>query len=212
MTGLKWADRVFTGSAGSVPPWRRLWRGLFIDGRYRTQVKGAGWRMSIRHVAWPRCHLADWLRTELASRGESWGFDRCLPCRRDRSSELETALREGSSVTLRPYRINSGTASGRPAPHCRLQPAKIASDRILPARTMVTKIRTACRIVCATRPCRGSNHPAIALCWLLNIRGLRYCTHPVVHGFAVAGHDAVMLICFAPPPKVRAGGAIWART
>ena len=63
----------FTGSAGFCVVLRDM-AGVFIDGRYRTQVKA---QVDLDHftpVPWPETSLADWLKVQLPDGGRV-GFD-----------------------------------------------------------------------------------------------------------------------------------------
>ena len=68
---LKWLTG-FTGSAGFCAALRDV-AGVFIDGRYRTQVK-AQVAEDFTPVPWPETTLGDWLRTQLSA-GCCVGFD-----------------------------------------------------------------------------------------------------------------------------------------
>ena len=190
---LKWLTG-FTGSAGFCAALRDV-AGVFIDGRYRTQVK-AQVADVYTPVAWPEVSLADWLRTELPQ-GGIVGFDPWLHAA-GQIEQLETAL-EGSSVTLR----RTGNLVDRiwaDQPALPMQPAKLHpiefageahGDKIARlAGSLRDKGRAAAVITLPD-----------SLCWLLNIRGSDIARNPVVHGFAVL-HDAGHVDLFVAPAKL----------
>ncbi|HBM39910.1 MAG TPA: X-Pro aminopeptidase, partial [Sulfitobacter sp.] len=92
---LKWLTG-FTGSAGFCAALRDV-AGVFIDGRYRTQVK-AQVADVYTPVAWPEVSLAEWLRAQLPQGGVI-GFDPWLHAA-GQIAQLEDAL-DGSGITLR---------------------------------------------------------------------------------------------------------------
>ncbi len=85
----------FTGSAGFCVVLRDV-AGVFIDGRYRTQVK-AQVADVYTPVHWPEVSMADWLRGQLPDGGRV-GFDPWLHTV-EQITQAEAAL-AGSGVTL----------------------------------------------------------------------------------------------------------------
>ena len=86
----------FTGSAGFAIVLPDI-AGVFIDGRYRVQVKHQVDLTAFTPVPWPEVKPGDWIRTHL-DRGVL-GFDAWLHSA-DEIARLEAAL-AGSAVTLR---------------------------------------------------------------------------------------------------------------
>ena len=92
---LEWLTG-FTGSAGFCLVLPQI-AGVFIDGRYRLQVRS---QVALDHftpVPWPETKPGDWLRDQLPQGGVI-GFDPWLHTR-DQIDKLEKAL-EGSGIVL----------------------------------------------------------------------------------------------------------------
>ncbi|MGB3244590.1 MAG: aminopeptidase P family N-terminal domain-containing protein, partial [Sulfitobacter sp.] len=86
----------FTGSAGFCAVLPEI-AGVFIDGRYRTQVK-AQVASEYTPVPWPDIQLGEWLRDQLP-KGGVVGFDPWLHTP-GQIAQVEAAL-DGSGVTLK---------------------------------------------------------------------------------------------------------------
>ena len=99
----------FTGSAGFAAVLADV-AGVFIDGRYRVQVRG---QVDLDHftpVDWPQTKLAIWLREHLPGGGRV-GFDPWLHSV-DEIGKLSEAL-SGSGITLVPHLpANAQTVTG----------------------------------------------------------------------------------------------------
>ena len=94
---LQWLTG-FTGSAGFCCALRET-AGVFIDGRYRTQVKS---QVDLAHyspVPWPEISLADWLKEQMPN-GGTVGFDPWLMTQGQLNMH-EDALAD-SGIVLRP--------------------------------------------------------------------------------------------------------------
>jgi Xaa-Pro aminopeptidase len=179
---LQWLTG-FTGSAGFciVLPDAA---GVFIDGRYRTQVKGQVDLASFTPVPWPEVKPGDWIRAGLAS--GVIGFDPWLHTA-DEVARLETAL-EGSGVSLRVTSnfVDTIWPDQPPAPLGRafVHPEALAGETGGDKRA-----RLAAEL-------RGAGQTAAVLtlpdsiCWLLNIRGADVPRNPILHGFAILHADA----------------------
>jgi Xaa-Pro aminopeptidase len=96
---LQWLTG-FTGSAGFCIVLPEI-AGVFIDGRYRTQVKGQVDLAYFTPVSWPETKPGDWIRAHLAA--GTIGFDPWLHSE-DEIAKLTEAL--GGTVTLRPLAEN----------------------------------------------------------------------------------------------------------
>lgn len=192
----------FTGSAGFaiVTPDRA---GVFIDGRYRVQVKAEVDASAFTPVHWPETRPAAWLREALPEGGRI-GYDPWLHTRAEIRA-LEQGL-TGSGIALIAVEHNPVDAiwQGQPEPPVgavRLWPDAVAGESAADKRARIAAdLRTAGqRATVLTLP--------DSLSWLLNIRGADVPKNPVVQGFAILednGHVAV----FANPakfgPEVRA--------
>lgn len=192
----------FTGSAGFaiVTPDRA---GVFIDGRYRVQVKAEVDASAFTPVPWPEVKPAAWLRDALPAGGRI-GYDPWLHTRAEIRA-LEQGL-AGSGIALIAVEHNPVDAiwpdqPQPPAGAVRLWPDAVAGETATDKRARIADALRAAgqRATVLTLP--------DSLSWLLNIRGADVPRNPVVQGFAILednGHVAV----FANPakfgPEVRA--------
>jgi Xaa-Pro aminopeptidase len=183
----------FTGSAGFCVALADV-AGVFIDGRYRTQVK-AQVADVYTPVHWPEMSLAAWLRQQLPEGGRV-GFDPWLHTV-DQIAQAEKAL-SGSGIALVQWDNLVDTIwADQPAPP--MSPAKIhplefagETHEAKRARLAKTLVETGARAALITLP--------DSICWLLNIRGSDIERNPVVHGFAVLHSDGTVDL-FSEPSK-----------
>lgn len=189
---LQWLTG-FTGSAGFcvVLPDRA---GVFIDGRYRTQVKGQVDLAHFTPVPWPDVTAGAWIREHLAA--GVLAYDPWLHTA-DEIAKLETALEE-TGVTL--YATKNfldaiwpdqpAPPQGRAFPH----PLALAGESSADKRARLAEVlrRAGQRAAVITLP--------DSLCWLLNIRGADVPRNPVLHGFAIL-HDDARVTLFADAAK-----------
>jgi len=168
----------FTGSAGFCAVLEAV-AGVFIDGRYRTQVKSQV-APEFTPVAWPETHLAEWLKDALPN-GGIVGFDPWLHTF-GQIEELESKL-DGSAITLRQCgnlidRIweDQPTAPMEPA---KIHPLEFAGETHRDKRERLSKglAEAGQKAALITLP--------DSLCWLLNLRGADIPRNPVVQGFCV---------------------------
>ncbi len=168
--------------------------GVFVDGRYRTQVKEQVDLSVFVPVPWPDVKPGEWLREHLAE--GRVGFDPWLHTA-DEIARIEAAL-EGSGVTLTAVRnmVDAIWADQPPPPQGRafVHPEALAGESAAQKRA---------RLAAELRG-RGERAAVItlpdSLCWLLNIRGADVPRNPVLHGFAVL-HDDGRVTLFADPAK-----------
>ncbi len=191
---LQWLTG-FTGSAGFCIVLPGV-AGVFIDGRYRTQVKAQVDPAAFTPVPWPEVKPGDWVRQHLA--GGTLGFDPWLHSAEE-IGKLETSL-EGSGVTLSRCTENPVDAiwPDQPAPplgRVFVQPDHLAGESHAAKRARLAEgLRTAGqRAAVLTLP--------DSLCWLLNIRGADVPKNPVVQGFAVL-HDNARVDLFLAEAKL----------
>ena len=189
---LQWLTG-FTGSAGLCIVLPEM-AGVFIDGRYRTQVKAQVDLAQFIPVPWPEVKPGDWLRTHLAA-GEI-GFDPWLHTAEE-IARLRTAL-QGGSVTLRATKnMVDGIWPDQPAPP---QGRAFAHPDDLAGETSTAKRD---RLAAGLRD-KGERAAVItlpdSLCWLLNLRGSDVPRNPVLHGFAIL-HDDGRVTLFAEAAK-----------
>jgi Xaa-Pro aminopeptidase len=190
---LEWLTG-FTGSAGfCIALMDRA--GVFVDGRYRVQVRAQIDAAAFTPVNWPEVKPGPWLRDALPHGGRV-GFDPWLHTRKE-IADIEAAL-TGSGVVLIPSaNLVDAVWPDRPAPPqapARLHPPEFAGEDSGTKRA---------RLAAALRT-RGARAAVLTLpdsiCWLLNIRGADIPRNPLVQGFAVL-HDTGHLTLYADPAK-----------
>ncbi|MGY6635201.1 MAG: M24 family metallopeptidase [Alkalilacustris sp.] len=188
----------FTGSAGFAIVLPAV-AGVFVDGRYRVQVRAQVDTDHFTPVAWPTTKPGDWLRGA-APNGAVVGFDPWLHTR-DEIARLTTAL-EGSHITLRavdnPVDRIWTDRPARPRGAIRAHPDALAG------RTAQDK----CRDLAQTLARAGHRAAVLSLpdslCWLLNIRGADIARTPVVQALAIL-HDTGRVTLFVDPDRLDAG-------
>jgi Xaa-Pro aminopeptidase len=181
---LQWLTG-FTGSAGFAVVLPEV-AGVFIDGRYRVQVKGQVDLAAFTPVPWPEVKPGDWIRDHLAS--GVVGFDPWLHTA-DEMDRLGAAL-AGTDVTLRPvgnmvdaiWPDQPAAPKGAAFPH----PLSLAGESSAEKRA---------RLAEGLR--QGGQDAAVitlpdSLCWLLNLRGADVPRNPILHGFALLGADGAV--------------------
>ncbi len=190
---LQWLTG-FTGSAGFCIVLPDL-AGVFIDGRYRTQVKAQVDLAHFTPVPWPDVLPGDWLRQHLAA-GEV-GFDPWLHTA-DEIARISGAL-AGSGVTLRPVRnLVDGIWPDQPA--APLGKAFVHPDALAGETSAAKRARLADGLRAAGQRAAVITLPD-SLCWLLNIRGADVPRNPILHGFAIL-HDDARVTLFAEAAKI----------
>lgn len=172
----------FTGSAGFCAALRNV-AGVFIDGRYRTQVK-AQVADDYTPVPWPDVTLTKWLKEQLPDGGRI-GFDPWLHSAGQIRSA--TAELEGSGIELmRCDNLVDEIWEDQPAPP--MQPVKVHPIEFS-GETAASKVER------LAEDLRSAGHKAAiitlpdSIMWLLNIRGADIPRNPVAHGFAVLHDD-----------------------
>ncbi|MDT1062930.1 aminopeptidase P family protein [Paracoccus sp. CPCC 101403] len=186
----------FSGSAGFavVTPDRA---GVFIDGRYRVQVKS---EIDLGHftpVHWPEIKTAAWLREALPEGGRI-GYDPWLHTRRE-INEIERGLL-GSEIGLVPVETNPVDAiwKDQPAPpvgQVRLWPDALAGESAADKRARIAALlnRSEAQAAVLTLP--------DSISWLLNIRGADVPKNPVMLSFAIIEDDGRVAV-FTDPAKL----------
>jgi len=172
----------FTGSAGFACVLKDR-AGVFIDGRYRLQVKDQTADV-FTPVPWPEVKLPDWLRDN-AGPGQRIGFDPWLHTVKEIEDTM-TAL-DGTGIAL--VATSNGVDAiwtDRPAPP---QGAVWAHDLKYSGETSPSKRTRIGALVSQA----GGNAAILTLpdsiCWLLNIRGADIPCTPVAQAFAVIDID-----------------------
>ncbi|KCV83122.1 aminopeptidase [Actibacterium atlanticum] len=185
----------FTGSAGFAAITLQD-AGVFIDGRYRVQVKD---QVDLDHFApvpWPETKLADWLR-EVLPEGGAVGFDPMLHTF-DQIDQLLKGL-EGSAITLsQTANLVDAIWADQPAPP--MGPITPYPETLAGEDHDAKRARIAADL-------RAAGHSAAvitlpdSIAWLLNVRGSDITRNPVPHCFSVL-HDNGHLTLFADPDKM----------
>ncbi len=172
----------FTGSAGFCAVLRDA-AGVFIDGRYRTQVK-AQVAPEFTPVPWPEVSLADWLKGHLPQGGVV-GFDPWLHTY-GQLMTLEEDL-AGSGIEMRRcVNLVDRIWADQPAPPMRAakaHPIEFAGESHADKRARLGKALSDAGQMSAVITLPDS------LNWLLNIRGADIPRNPVAHGFGVLHGD-----------------------
>ena len=187
---LQWLTG-FTGSAGFCVVLPDA-AGVFIDGRYRVQVKGQVDLAAFTPVPWPEVKPGDWIRERLSA--GVIGFDPWLHAA-DEIEKLRASL-EDTGVTLRPcMNILDGIWMDQPPPpqgRAFVHPDALAGATSAEKRTSLAEGLRAAGQTAAVITLPDS------LCWLLNIRGADVPRNPVLHGFAILHDDGRVTLCADP--------------
>ena len=179
---LRWLTG-FTGSAGFCLALPRV-AGVFVDGRYRTQVRG---QVDLRHftpVDWPEVQPGPWLAEQLPAGGVV-GYDPWLHTV-EAIAKIEAAL-AGKGIELRPVdNLVDRLWHDRPAP---------PAGRVVPQPVDYAGKSHAEKRAELAEALRGAGARAAVLtltdsiAWLLNIRGDDIAHVPVVQGFGILHAD-----------------------
>ena len=188
----------FTGSAGFciVTPDRA---GVFIDGRYRVQVKAEVDPAAFAPVPWPEVRPSAWLAEALPEGGRI-GYDPWLHTRRE-IREMEKGL-TGSGIALVPVEHNPIDTIWPDQPEPPVGPVRLWPDAVAGESAAEKRARIAALLR------DRDSHAAVltlpdSISWLLNIRGADVPKNPVVQSFAIIeenGHTAI----FTDPRKFSA--------
>lgn len=181
---LQWLTG-FTGSAGFAIVLPDI-AGVFIDGRYRVQVKHQVDLSAFTPVPWPEVKPGPWIADHLAK--GVIGFDPWLHTA-DEIGRIEEALK-GSTVTLRA--IANAVDAIWPD-----QPAAPLGAAFPHPVTLAGEVSEAKRARLAEGLRKAGQQAAVitlpdSLCWLLNLRGADVPRNPILHGFAILRADATV--------------------
>jgi Xaa-Pro aminopeptidase len=184
----------FTGSAGFCAALINT-AGVFIDGRYRTQVK-AQVADDFTPVPWPDISLADWLKEQLPNGGRV-GFDPWLHTP-GQIEQAEAALLSSGVTLVQSANIVDRIWADQPAPAA--APAKVHPIAFAGESHADKRARLG-----ASLQASGAHSAVItlpdALCWLLNIRGADIPRNPIAQGFAIL-HTTGTVDLFMDPVKL----------
>lgn len=183
----------FTGSAGFCAVLADR-AGVFIDGRYRTQVK-AQVADVFTPVPWPEVSLAAWLREAFAAaQPATVAFDPWLHTQAQIDALRETLA--DTQITLTPTEnLIDAIWTDQPAPAS--APAKVHPLAFAGEAHAVKRARLAAELAKAGQSSALITLPD-SLCWLLNLRGADIPRNPVAQGFAVLHADAQVDVFMQP--------------
>ncbi|MEL6451005.1 MAG: aminopeptidase P family protein [Pseudomonadota bacterium] len=189
----------FTGSAGFCVVLEHV-AGVFIDGRYRTQVK-AQVADVYTPVPWPDVSLAAWLKEQLPEGGRV-AYDPWLHTP-GQIAQAEAGL-EGSGIALvQSANLVDAIWADQPGPAAapaKVHPLEFAGEAHADkcARLGATLAEADVAAAVITLP--------DSLCWLLNIRGADIPRNPIAQGFGILHHcgDVDLFMDAAKLSEVRA--------
>lgn len=185
----------FTGSAGFCVVLPDI-AGVFIDGRYRTQVK-AQVADVYTPVPWPEVSMAGWLREQLPQGGRV-GFDPWLHTVAQITQTQESLSGTGIEL-VRCDNLVDAIWDDQPAPP--MEPAKAHPMEFAGESHEDKRARLAESLRAAGETAAVITLPD-SICWLLNIRGADIERNPVVHGFAILHSDGSVDL-FSEPTKYK---------
>ncbi|CUH50278.1 aminopeptidase P family protein [Ruegeria atlantica] len=172
----------FTGSAGFCAVLTDI-AGVFIDGRYRTQVK-VQVVADFTPVPWPETSLSAWLKDQLPNGGKV-GFDPWLHA----AGQISSLKKELNASGIELVRCDNLVDRVWPdQPDAPKNPVK-THPIVFAGETAISKIarmaedlkQNGCDAAIITLP--------DSIMWLLNIRGSDIGYNPVAHGFAILKTD-----------------------
>ena len=174
----------FTGSAGFCAVLADA-AGVFIDGRYRLQVKQQVDTAHFTPVPWPETALDDWLKQRLTA-GATVGYDPWLHSHHQISA-LQKAL-AGAGITLiatdNPVDLIRDDLPAAPTGQVAVHPPEHAGESHDSKRSRLSAALRDDGLAAAVLTLPDS------IAWLLNIRGSDVPRTPVVHAFAILHEDA----------------------
>ncbi|TNJ42670.1 aminopeptidase P family protein [Phaeobacter sp. B1627] len=181
----------FTGSAGFCAVLQNI-AGVFVDGRYRTQVKQQVAAV-YTPVPWPEVTLGAWLVEHLPAGGRL-AYDPWLHSARE-IRELHAHLK-GTNITL--------TATDNLVDRVWEDQPKPPMNPVTPHPEIYSGESAAAKASRLAKTLRRDGHAAAvitlpdSIMWLLNIRGTDIPRNPVAHCFAILHDDAGVDLFMAP--------------
>ena len=170
--------------------------GVFVDGRYRVQVKAQVDTAHFTPLDWPETNPARWLR-DAQPEGGRVAFDPWLHTP-EQIATLEEGLKDSGITLVATDNLVDRIWPDQPAPPCgtiSVWPAALAGASHDDKRTRLARALRAAgqRAALVTLP--------DSIAWLLNIRGSDIPRNPVPHGFAIL-HDDARVDLFTDPAKL----------
>lgn len=187
----------FTGSAGFAVCLQDQ-AGVFVDGRYRVQVRSEVDTDVFTPVDWPETSLSDWLIGALPEGGKV-GFDPWLHTI-TQMQELRKAFANGALEMTASDNLVDQIWTDRPAPPAEAFTAR--PDALAGESHADKRARIAGALRDAGQNCAVFSSPD-SIAWLLNIRGSDIPFNPVPLAFAVL-HDTGAVELFCLPGKASA--------
>lgn len=190
---LEWLTG-FTGSAGfCIALLDRA--GVFIDGRYRNQVRGQVDLDFFTPVNWPEIQSGDWLVDNMPNGGRV-GFDPWMHTIAAYEKALETIAGTGIELISGENLVNQIWADRPPRPYGKITPHPIE---------FTGKSHSEKRAELAFELRKAGDKAVIitqsdSIAWLLNIRGDDIAHIPIVQGFAIL-HDDARVDFFTHPER-----------
>ncbi len=183
----------FTGSAGFcfVLPHRA---GIFVDGRYRLQVRAEVDLAAFTPIDWPETDPAEWLKETLPEGGVI-GFDPWLATP-EQVEKLAHGL-SGSAIRLEPVPDNPIDALWTDRPPPPAAPARAHPEALAGKSSAEKRAEIAAALSKAGRAALAITLPD-SLCWLMNLRGSDVPRNPIVQGFAFLFNDGRVALFMAP--------------
>ncbi|GHC62787.1 aminopeptidase P family protein [Neogemmobacter tilapiae] len=178
---LQWLTG-FTGSAGLCVVLPDV-AGVFVDGRYRTQVKSQVDLAHFTPVDWPETQPGDWIKAHLTT--GRIGYDPWLHTPAEVQKIEDALAATGVKILPAPNFIDQIWADQPAAPQGKafVHPLEFAGESHADKRArMAAELAAAGQGACViTLP--------DSLCWLLNIRGADVPRNPVMLGLAILHAD-----------------------
>lgn len=182
----------FTGSAGFCIALTDE-AGVFVDGRYRNQVRGQVDLSAYSPVDWPETKPGVWLAEKLND-GAKVGFDPWLHTAGEIEA-IEKALRGTGINMVQTDNLVDRIWEDRPAP-----PAAPIHDQPIEfaGKTTVEKLAAVVEELKQHGQQAAVLSAPDSICWLLNIRGADIPRVPVMQGFAIVTEDGRCLVFSEP--------------
>ena len=187
----------FTGSAGFCAVLANV-AGVFVDSRYRVQVKAQVDCDHLTPVDWPATRLGAWLAAHLPEGGDV-GFDPWLYTP-DQIEQVREDLNKSAIRLVPSANLIDRVWTDRPAPP---QGAITPWPAHLAGRTHAEKRAHLAKTLRAAGQRAAVITLADSLAWLLNIRGADIPRNPVPQGFLIL-HDDGRATLFTDPAKLDA--------
>ncbi|MEM7471386.1 MAG: aminopeptidase P family protein [Pseudomonadota bacterium] len=184
----------FTGSAGFCAVLDEI-AGVFVDGRYRVQVKEQVATTHFTPVDWPEVKLADWLKEQVKE--ARIAYDPWLYTKGQIAAVKKGLIGTGISLHAAPNFVDQVWSDRPSAPQGKVEfyALELSGEKSSDKRARIAEML------------RNEKQPAAVLtlpdsiCWLLNIRGTDIPRNPVVHCMAIL-YDTGKLDLFIDPAKL----------